>query len=125
MKLATILLVLIGLVNGQLNFEGNPLTENTEYTAVESRLLEKTARQKVAENTTDILTESSENFHPSSLFPDVNNSNQSANQQSRDHLQGPSSVEHFSKLQDARRITALFGSLFTKQRKSQERRTKR
>lgn len=79
MKVATILLVLIGLVNGQLNFEGNPLTENTEYTAVESRLLEKTARQKVAENTTDILTESSENFHPSSLIPDVNNSNQSAN----------------------------------------------
>lgn len=79
MNLATILLVLIGLVNGQLNFEGNPLTENTEYTAVESRLFEKTARQKMAENMTDILTESSQNFHPSSLIPNVNNSNQSTN----------------------------------------------
>lgn len=78
--LATILLVLVvGLVNGQLNFEGNPLTENTEYTAVESRLFE-TARQKMrTENMTNIATESSQKFHLSSSAPNVNNSTQSAN----------------------------------------------
>ncbi|XP_017875945.1 uncharacterized protein LOC108622529 [Ceratina calcarata] len=41
---AILLIILAGLANGQLNFEGNPLTENTEYTAEESRSYERTAR---------------------------------------------------------------------------------
>ncbi|XP_014480962.1 PREDICTED: uncharacterized protein LOC106747696 isoform X2 [Dinoponera quadriceps] len=37
-------LVLVGLANGQLNFEGNPLTEYTDYTAEESSLSERAAK---------------------------------------------------------------------------------
>ncbi|CAD1473207.1 unnamed protein product, partial [Heterotrigona itama] len=58
-----LLILVIGLTNGQLNFEGNPLTENTEYAAVESRFSEKTARrEETAANVTRISTESSQNF---------------------------------------------------------------
>lgn len=79
MNAATIFLVLaIGLANGQLNFEGNPLTENTEYAAVESRFTEKTARrQETAANVTGNSTESSQNFQL--LSPDAKNSSQSGN----------------------------------------------
>lgn len=43
----TILLVFaIGLTNGQLNYEGNPLTEFTEYTAEESSLSKRTAKER-------------------------------------------------------------------------------
>ncbi|XP_043508928.1 uncharacterized protein LOC122528155 isoform X2 [Frieseomelitta varia] len=66
-----LLILVIGLTNGQLNFEGNPLTENTEYTAVESRFSEKTAA-----NVTRISTESSRNFHL--LSPDAKNVSQFA-----------------------------------------------
>lgn len=79
MNAATILLVLvIGLAYGQLNFEGNPLTEDTEYTAVESRFSEKTAGQQ--ETTVDVINasaESPQNVHL--LFSDVKNSSQYAN----------------------------------------------
>lgn len=58
-----LLILVIGLTNGQLNFEGNPLTENTEYTAVESRFSEKTARrEETAANVTRISTKSSQNL---------------------------------------------------------------
>ncbi|OAD61513.1 hypothetical protein WN48_00456 [Eufriesea mexicana] len=79
MNTATILMVLaLGLANGQLNFEGNPLTENTEYAAVESRFTEKTARrQETAANVTNNSTESSQNFQL--LLPDTKNSSQSRN----------------------------------------------
>ena len=66
-----LLILVIGLSNGQLNFEGNPLTENTEYTAVESRFSEKTAA-----NVTRISTESSRNFRL--LSPDAKNVSQFA-----------------------------------------------
>lgn len=42
--LAGVLFLAIGLANCQLNFEGNPLTEYTDYTAEESNLSEKTSR---------------------------------------------------------------------------------
>ncbi|XP_033307008.1 uncharacterized protein LOC117209290 isoform X2 [Bombus bifarius] len=79
MNAATILLVLvIGLANGQLNFEGNPLTEDTEYTAVESRFSEKTAaRQETTVDVIDASAESPQNVHL--LFSDVKNSSQYAN----------------------------------------------
>lgn len=67
MNAATILLILVaGLADGQLNFEGNPLTENTEYTAMESRYLERTVGQReTATNVTNTLTKSSQPTHPS------------------------------------------------------------
>ena len=58
MNPTTVFLVLVaGLANAQLNFEGNPLTENTEYTAEESRLSERTARQEAtaANVTNDVV----------------------------------------------------------------------
>ncbi|CAL7946436.1 unnamed protein product [Xylocopa violacea] len=66
MNAVTILLVLAaGLVDGQLNFEGNPLTENTEYTAEESRFSERTAKQEgIATNMTNTVAESPWNLHP-------------------------------------------------------------
>ncbi|XP_015432842.1 PREDICTED: uncharacterized protein LOC107188953 [Dufourea novaeangliae] len=72
MNLATVLLTLsvvlaIGLSNGQLNFEGNPLTENTEYTAEESRFSRRTARQgeTAANATSTMVTE----FRSQKLYP--------------------------------------------------------
>ncbi|KAK1136175.1 hypothetical protein K0M31_000740 [Melipona bicolor] len=78
MSATMVLLILaIGLTNGQLNFEGNPLTENTEYTAVESRFSEKTTRrEETAANVTRISTESSRNFRL--LSPDAKNASQFA-----------------------------------------------
>ncbi|XP_076245739.1 uncharacterized protein LOC143186151 [Calliopsis andreniformis] len=66
MNVATVLLVLaLGLATAQLNFEGNPLTENTEYTAEESRLLQRTARQEqTAANVTINGAEDSQKLHP-------------------------------------------------------------
>ncbi|KOC68200.1 hypothetical protein WH47_03358 [Habropoda laboriosa] len=74
MNAATVLLVLMaGLTNGQLNFEGNPLTEDTEYTAEESRFSERTARrEETTTNVTNILVKSSQNIHPT--LSNVNNS---------------------------------------------------
>ncbi|XP_043256881.1 uncharacterized protein LOC122399889 [Colletes gigas] len=46
MNAATVLLILAtGLASGQLNFEGNPLTEDTEYTAEESRISSKASTE--------------------------------------------------------------------------------
>ncbi|XP_076635675.1 uncharacterized protein LOC143348874 [Colletes latitarsis] len=46
MNAATVLLVLAtGLASAQLNFEGNPLTEDTEYTAEESQVSGKAATE--------------------------------------------------------------------------------
>ena len=47
MRLA-ILVFAINLANGQLNYEGNPFTEYTEYIAEESNLSEKSARKNDA-----------------------------------------------------------------------------
>lgn len=44
-RLAILLVLAINLANGQLNYEGNPFTEYTEYIAEESDLSERTARQ--------------------------------------------------------------------------------
>nr|XP_003707983.2 PREDICTED: uncharacterized protein LOC100877709 isoform X1 [Megachile rotundata]XP_012151599.1 PREDICTED: uncharacterized protein LOC100877709 isoform X1 [Megachile rotundata] len=54
---AFLLVLAAGLTHAQLNFEGNPLTENTEYTAEESRSLEKTARQETTANVTSTVAE--------------------------------------------------------------------
>lgn len=43
-----ILILVIALANGQLNYEGNPFTEYTEYIAEESNLSEKSARKNDA-----------------------------------------------------------------------------
>lgn len=43
-----ILILAINLANGQLNYEGNPFTEYTEYIAEESNLSEKSARKNDA-----------------------------------------------------------------------------
>ncbi|CAK9805877.1 hypothetical protein ANTQUA_LOCUS4598 [Anthophora quadrimaculata] len=74
MNAATVLLVLVaGLTNGQLNFEGNPLTEDTEYTAEESHVSERTARvQETTTNVTNNLVQSSQNLYPP--YSNVNNS---------------------------------------------------
>ncbi|XP_076751552.1 uncharacterized protein LOC143423831 [Xylocopa sonorina] len=79
MNAVTVLLVLAaGLVDGQLNFEGNPLTENTEYTAEESRFFERTAKEEgMATNMTNTVAESSWNLHP--LLSSTRNSSQLMN----------------------------------------------
>ncbi|XP_054005726.1 uncharacterized protein LOC128890852 isoform X1 [Hylaeus anthracinus] len=65
MNASTVLLVLaVGVANAQLNFDGNPLTENTEYTAEESQLSRRTARrEETAANATNGVAERSQNFH--------------------------------------------------------------
>ncbi|XP_033341502.2 uncharacterized protein LOC117229243 isoform X1 [Megalopta genalis] len=74
MSSGIILLVLaIGLSNGQLNFEGSPLTEDTEYTAEESRFSERTARQQEAvANATTLPEAISQKLYP--ITEDVKNS---------------------------------------------------
>lgn len=66
MNATTVLLILaVGLASAQLNFEGNPLTENTDYTAEESRLSQRTARQKeTATNVTTDVAGDSQKLHP-------------------------------------------------------------
>lgn len=72
MKWSAFFLVLAaGLANAQLNFEGNPLTENTEYKAEESRSSENTARQETTANVTEY---SMQNVYPTAEY--VKNSSQ-------------------------------------------------
>ncbi|XP_076280252.1 uncharacterized protein LOC143209021 [Lasioglossum baleicum] len=67
-----LLALAIGLTTGQLNFEGSPLTENTEYTAEESRFSERTARQQeTAANVTAPPELRSQKLHP--IMNDVKN----------------------------------------------------
>ncbi|KAI4490236.1 hypothetical protein M0802_010814 [Mischocyttarus mexicanus] len=50
MKVITIIVILgIGITRAQLNYEGNPLTENTEYTAEESQFSSKIVKPSIGE----------------------------------------------------------------------------
>ncbi|XP_032686247.1 uncharacterized protein LOC116851187 [Odontomachus brunneus] len=64
--LASLLFLAVGLANGQLNFEGNPLTEYTDYTAEESNLSEKSVREK--DISIDLLSNSAVS-RPQRLYP--------------------------------------------------------
>ncbi|XP_072751621.1 uncharacterized protein [Anoplolepis gracilipes] len=63
-----ILILAINLANGQLNYEGNPFTEYTEYIAEESNLSEKSARKNDASFD---LSNSEISSPPQKLYPVV------------------------------------------------------
>ncbi|XP_031844700.2 uncharacterized protein LOC116432251 [Nomia melanderi] len=96
MRPATALLLLaVGLSNGQLNFEGNPLTENTEYTAEESRFSQRTARQQeTASNLTTIVPE----LRSQKLYPILDAKNASTNLEAKtsitDYSSGQTDLEY-------------------------------
>jgi len=65
-RLAILLVLATNLANGQLNYEGNPFTEYTEYIAEESNLSEKSARQ----NDAPVNVASSDvSLRPQKLYP--------------------------------------------------------
>lgn len=65
-----ILVLAIDLANGQLNYEGNPFTEYTEYIAEESNLSEKSAKKDEA--SIDLFNPTS---RPQKLYPIVESQN--------------------------------------------------
>lgn len=68
MFIIAILLVLgTNLANGQLNYEGNPFTEYTEYIAEESDLSERTAKQNDAAR--DFASSDVSSLRPQKLYP--------------------------------------------------------
>lgn len=64
-----IFLLFIHLTCGQLNFEGNPLTENTDYLAEESQISTRTSRQNNLEKSIN----NNEINQPQKLYPVYNN----------------------------------------------------
>lgn len=66
-RFAILLVFAINLANGQLNYEGNPFTEYTEYIAEESNLSEKSTRKNDA--SLDPVVSS----RPQKLYPVVEN----------------------------------------------------
>lgn len=73
-RLAFLVLV-IDLTIGQLNYEGNPFTEYTEYVAEESNLSERSARQNDVSPTNPSNSEMSPPPRPQKLYPVVNSEN--------------------------------------------------
>ncbi|XP_012531737.1 uncharacterized protein LOC105834067 isoform X2 [Monomorium pharaonis] len=71
-RLAILLVLVINLANGQLNYEGNPFTEYTEYIAEESNLSEKSARKNDASID---LPNSEVSSRPQKLYPIVESEN--------------------------------------------------
>ena len=74
MKTSTAIILLLSahLITAQLNFEGNPLTEHTDYVAEESNLSERESRQKNLEpsiNGLPTTNQVSSNESPQKLYP--------------------------------------------------------
>ncbi|XP_011861612.1 PREDICTED: uncharacterized protein LOC105558509 [Vollenhovia emeryi] len=67
-RLAVLLVLAIDLANGQLNYEGNPFTEYTEYVAEESNLSERSARKNDASID---LSSPAASYRPQKLYPVV------------------------------------------------------
>lgn len=69
-RLAILLVFAINLATGQLNYEGNPFTEYTEYIAEESNLSEKSVRKNDAsiERSSPVISS-----RPQKLYPVVEN----------------------------------------------------
>ncbi|XP_076659181.1 uncharacterized protein LOC143362693 [Halictus rubicundus] len=87
-----LLALAIGLTTGQLNFEGSPLTEDTEYTAEESRFSERTARQQ--ETATNVTTPPAE-LRSQKLYPIMEDvKNVSKNLEEKLALRHASSPQH-------------------------------
>jgi len=66
-RFAILLVLVIDLANSQLNYEGNPFTEYTEYIAEESNLSERSAWK----NDASFLPNSGVSSHPQKLYPIV------------------------------------------------------
>lgn len=82
-KLA-ILVLAINLANGQLNYEGNPFTEYTEYIAEESDLSERSARKDDA--SIDLPNSGQISSHPQKLYPVIESENDERPQQEAENL---------------------------------------
>lgn len=65
--LASLLVFVVGLANGQLNFEGNPLTEYTDYTAEESSLSGRAVEAK--DVSIGLLSNAAIASRPQKLYP--------------------------------------------------------
>nr|XP_034172208.1 misshapen-like kinase 1 isoform X1 [Osmia lignaria] len=106
MKGSTFFLVLAaGLANAQLNFEGNPLTENTEYKAEESRSSENTARQETTANVTTVVTEHSvRNVYPLAEY--VKNSSENILMDHQKLTADPEQKENSVVVQTARQLSS-------------------
>lgn len=105
-RLAILLVLAIDLANSQLNYEGNPFTEYTEYIAEESNLSEKSVRK----NGDSIdLPDSGVSSRPQKLYPIVESENDGRSRQAAEtnnllksqilssvqNLQSDTSARHF------------------------------
>ncbi|XP_011156298.1 histone-lysine N-methyltransferase 2D isoform X2 [Solenopsis invicta] len=110
-KFAILLVLAIDLANSQLNYEGNPFTEFTEYIAEESNLSEKSARQ----NDASIDLSNPGMSRPQKLYPIVESENHGRSQQAEiDNLiksQTSSSVQTFQSDTSARQLQDSSGNL--------------
>ncbi|XP_025073287.1 uncharacterized protein LOC105423870 isoform X2 [Pogonomyrmex barbatus] len=71
-RFAILLVLVIDLANGQLNYEGNPFTEYTEYIAEESNLSEKLPEKSARRNDASVdLPDSGLSSRPQKLYPIV------------------------------------------------------
>ncbi|EFN76798.1 hypothetical protein EAI_16442 [Harpegnathos saltator] len=77
-RLVSLLVFVVGLAHGQLNFEGNPLTEYTDYTAEESSLSERSSKERVSNSAISLrpqklypIFESENTRQPSEIIDDL------------------------------------------------------
>ncbi|XP_012227496.1 uncharacterized protein [Linepithema humile] len=86
-----ILVLAIDLANSQLNYEGNPFTEYTEYIAEESNLSERSAKEN---NSPINLSNSGISSHPQKLYPIMESKSDKSFQQvaETDQSQGQASL---------------------------------
>lgn len=109
-RLAILLVIVINLANGQLNYEGNPFTEYTEYIAEESNLSEKSARQNDASTglSNPVVTS-----RPQKLYPIVKNDGHSQQVETENLLKShiSSSAQTFQSDMSARQFQDSTGNL--------------
>ncbi|EZA53729.1 hypothetical protein X777_06836 [Ooceraea biroi] len=82
-RLVILLVLASNLANGQLNYEGNPFTEYTEYIAEESNLSERSAKRNDAAID---LASSDASLRPQKLYPIMETETEKQVQQAADNL---------------------------------------
>ncbi|XP_012055722.1 PREDICTED: mediator of RNA polymerase II transcription subunit 15a-like [Atta cephalotes] len=111
MRLAILLVLAIDLANSQLNYEGNPFTEYTEYIAEESNVSERAAKKN---NVSIDLPNPEVSSHSQKLYPIVESESDERSQQAETNnllkSQISSSVQTFQSDTSARQFQDSSGN---------------